>query len=222
MAMMTQKAYAEKRRVTPQYVNKLVQQGKIRLVGKKVDSKQADAAIKAFRRAGRVMPAKKKPAKAAAKPSKRSQPRAAINASKMTLADVDPRSYSGSATANITAIRAMREFVDLQRAVALRDKDNGQLLPADQVLEAERKKNVTLRALLASLPRALAPALATTIEVAECEEILTRALDQVREEFASDPLGLKAAPAATVEVAAESAPAVEIPLASPIAEGASA
>jgi hypothetical protein len=48
--LLSQKDYARRRGVTPQYVNKLVRQGKILLVGKKVDIKQADAAIKAFSR----------------------------------------------------------------------------------------------------------------------------------------------------------------------------
>jgi hypothetical protein len=222
MALMTQKAYADRKGVTPQYVNKLVSQGKIRLVGRKVDPKQADAAILAFRRAGRVLQpkrtanAKKKAAKkkAAKVPSRRM--RAALDGAAPEL--VDPNEFR-TPTGAITASRAVKEYYQALREKTLHEKDTAKLLPAAEVLEAERKKNATLRMLLASLPRTLAHVLAMTVEPAECEAILSRALDQVREEFAADPLGLKAEAAPPME-----APPVEVPVpaAAPVAEGASA
>jgi hypothetical protein len=218
MALMTQKAYADRKGVTPQYVNKLVSQGKIRLVGRKVDPKQADAVIKAYRRSGRVIPAKrakkKSVAKKTAKPAKQPRAERAMGAPEPSL----PGTQRGDATSSLTANRATKEYYEAQQARLDYEKSVGKSLPAAEVLEAERKKNATLRMLLASLPRTLAHVLAMTVEPAECEAILSRALDQVREEFAADPLGLRAEAPPPME-----APAVEIPVpAPPTAEGASA
>lgn len=229
MGLMSQKAYAEKRRVSPQYINKLVSQGKIRKVGRQIDSKQADAAIAAFRRAGRVLKPSRskhtaKPAKKAARKSAKGPkaPRVVVDIDGPAPELLDPSLFR-TPTGSITASRAVSEFYDALRRKTAHERDIGKLLPAEQVLEAERKKNTTLRTLLESLPRALAPMLAVTIEAAECEAIVKRALDQIREEFIADPLGLKSN---DVQVEAPP-PAVEIPVPPPdvppvMAEGASA
>jgi hypothetical protein len=217
MALMTQKAYAERKGVTPQYVNKLVSQGKIRLVGRKVDPKQADAVIKAYKRSGRVIPAKRAKKKAAAKKTARRVKQARVERAMGAPEPSLPGTQRGDATNSLTANRATKEYYEAQQARLDYEKSVGKYLPAVEVLEAERRKNATFCSFLDAVPRAYAPLVANR-DVAECEAVLRRAMSQVREECALDPLQPRAEAAASTE-----APAAEIPVpAAPIAEGASA
>jgi hypothetical protein len=217
MALMTQKAYAERKGVTPQYVNKLVSQGKIRLVGRKVDPKQADAVIKAYKRSGRVIPAKRAKKKAAAKKTARRVKQARVERAMGAPEPSLPGTQRGDATSSLTANRATKEYYEAQQARLDYEKSVGKYLPAIEVLEAERRKNATFCSFLDAVPRAYATQVANR-DVAECEAVLRRMVSQVREECSLDPLLLRAEAAAPTE-----APAVEIPVpAAPTAEGASA
>ena len=153
--LLTQKQYAERRGVSPQYINKLVGQGKIKRVGKKIDLRQADAAIKAWSRAGRVLPARRsKP-----KPARRT---AAAPIEKHH--DPQPRD---SATKSLTAARAERENYQAKLAKLEYEKAVGNLLPREDVLEAERRKNGNIRAGFRALARSMAETLSQATSPAE-------------------------------------------------------
>jgi hypothetical protein len=209
MPLLTQKEYARRKGVTPQYVNKLARQGKIRLVGKKVDPKQADAALKAFRRAGRVIPALRRAKQKAAKPAAR--PKAPL------AAMPEPRN---SATRSLTAARAEREHYQAQMAKLDYEKAFGSLLPRDQVLEAERRKNANIRAKFRQLARSLAPRVSRVSSPAEVEYLLLSEIDLVLGQLAMNPLGIEEPPAPPPEPIASPLPVIEP--AAPIANGANA
>jgi hypothetical protein len=177
-AFMTQKAYAAHKRVSPQYINKLVRQGKIVLVRRKVNVRQANAAIAAHRRPGRVV--KSANARKEVR-SKRSRSRAEKgNAAKLP-----------SATQNLTANRARYEAARAQTAELELARLTRNLLPAAEVLEAERRKNANLRARFRRLARSLAPLLHRATSPAEVEQALLGEIDLVLAELARDPLGIQ-------------------------------
>ena len=187
---MSQKAYAERKGVSPQYVNKLVGQGKILRVGRMIDSKQADQAIKAFARAGRVV------AGSGGKHTAR------VRGPKQPKAKRGPRH---SATQSLTEARAVREHYQAELAKLDYLKTSGELLPRTDVLEAERRKNANLRASFRRIARSLAPELARAVTPADAEKILLGEIDLILEQLAKDPLGLRqesAEPAAAAEILA--------------------
>ena len=177
---MSQKDYAKKKRVTPQYINKLVTQGKIRKgPGGKIDPRQADAAIRAYSRPGKVI----KPAKP------------------KTKADRPPK--PDSATKSLTQWRAKNEQYRAATAELEFKKLNGELLPRDQVLLAEQRKNENIRKKFRALPRAIAKQVADATTPAQAEELLRAEIDRLLDELAKDPLGV--AEQVAVQASAEEA-----------------
>jgi hypothetical protein len=144
--LVTQKEFARRRRVTPQYINKLVRDQVIRLKDGKVDPAQADAAIKA----------KRNP----------------LHPSKLDHHGPAPRAR-GVATGELTKNRAENEKYKALTAKAEYEKMIGALLPAAQVIEAQRRSNQNIRTDLLRLPRAAAVSLAQK-PAAEVEVELTR------------------------------------------------
>jgi len=183
--LLTQKEYARKIGKSPQYVNKLVRQGKIPTVGTKISPRLADAAIKAWSRPGRVV-GKKTPAKAAKR------------------ATGTPRRESE--TAKLTKYRALREKAGAERAELELKALTKQLLPAAEVLEAERRKNANVRASFRRLARSLAPLLHRATSPAEVEQLLLGEIDLVLSELARDPLGVSEVLAAAAPVEQELQP----------------
>jgi hypothetical protein len=201
--LVTQKEYARRRRCTPQYINKLVHTGKIVLVNGRVDVKKADAALQAWQRHGRSKPGKSISAIAKAKPHRSPKPAQTAKAK--------------SATRSLTEARAEREHYAALAAKLDYEKATGELLPRDQVLEAERRKNANIRTRFRRLARSLAPVLAQTSSPGEVERVLLEEIDYQLRELASDPLGL------AVEVPVVQAPAEIIqPPAAPAEERANA
>jgi hypothetical protein len=199
--LVTQKEYARRKRVSPQYVNKLVQQGKIKLVGRRVDVRQADAAVKAWARAGRVIPAKrsaKKPARAK---------RAATSSSEIDKPLAAPRD---SATRSLTAARAQNEYYKAELAKLEYEQKKGELLPRADVLEAERRKNGNIRASLLAIPRIVAPLVFNlqTSSPAEIEELIRQYVCEALDQCARDPLGLEAAIEQVLPIALPVSPAI--------------
>jgi hypothetical protein len=189
--LMTQKEYAELRGVTPQYINKLVKQGKIAKVGKLIDARQADAAIKVFQRAGRVI-----------MPTRRADKEKLVKAEKPRKAPT-PRAPRGSNPETATHWRIEKEKYAALNAKLDHERNMGLLLDRDQVLHAERIKNERIRAALRALPRSLAPVVSKCASAAEAETLLREELDRVLQRLAEDPLGMKesaeAIPAAVAE-----------------------
>lgn len=177
---ITQKQYAERKGVSPQYINKLVRESKIKLVGRMVDTRQADAAIKAWARAGRVVPARRSTKKI---PANRvaARPRA----------DKHPSQPRDSATRSLTAARADRENYQAKLVKLEYEKAVGNLLPREDVLEAERRKNGNIRAGFRRLARSLAPTLSRASAPAEIEQILLEEIDLILGQLARDPLGVE-------------------------------
>jgi hypothetical protein len=194
--LMTQKAFADRIGKSAQYVNKLVNQGKIKRVGKLIDARQAKAAIAAFRRPGRVV--QNAPRRPAAKASSRT-----------VLGSKEP-----SATQNLTKWRAAREESQAKLAEIELQKATRALLPAAEVLEAERRKNANIRASFRRLARSLAPLLHRASSPAEAEQILIGEIDLVLSELARDPLGAQetvlAMPDPQPEMAPPAQPAAEM------------
>lgn len=188
-SLMTQKALAEKIRVSPQYINKLVQQGKIKRVGKLIDARQAKAAIAANRRPGRIIPATVSRQRA----SRKAASSTAGHAGKAT-----------SATQNLTANRARYEAARAQTAELELARLTKALLPAAEVLEAERRKNANVRARFRRLAHSLTPELHHAGSAAVVEQLLLRDIDQVLSELALDPLGVEDTPPAMPEPQPES------------------
>lgn len=181
---LTQKQYAKRAKVTPQYINKLVRQGKIPL-GKdgKIDPRKADRA-RAAHASPMAQAAKKKP-----KAAKRE------NA---------PRS---SATQSLTQARAVRENYQARSAKLDYEQRAGTLLPKAEVLEAERRKNAHLRARFRRIGRPAAAQakakglIAAGRSPAEFEEIVLAEVDAVLKDLAVDPLGFGEVVAPPAELA---------------------
>jgi hypothetical protein len=163
--LLTQKEYAKRKRCTPQYISKLVRQGKIKKVGNRIDARQADAALRDWKREGRVIGRR-----ASSKPKSRAQKKP-------------------SSTGKLYAARADRESFQAKLAELTYKRELGELVPAADVLEAERRKNANFRASFRRLARSLAPLLHRATSPAEVERLLLREIDLVLGELAADPLG---------------------------------
>lgn len=203
--LVSQKEFAATMRVTPQYVNKLVSQGKIRKVGNKIDARQAKAAIAAFHRPGRVVKSTAKRKGSAGKPSAARGPRIVVAGGKPE-----------SATASLTKFRAEREGYQAKLAELDYRKAMRELLPAAEVLEAERRKNANVRTSFRRLARSLAPMLHRASSPADLELTLLAAIDQVLDELARDPLGAQEQPPAMVQPEQEIPSPVEPAIAAPM------
>lgn len=228
MPKMTQAEYAERKGVSPQYVNKLVKQGKIRKVGRFIDSKQADAAIKAFSRSGRVVPAQRKRT-AKARPSAKTSSRRSSHRSLPTHSAPElpptpslPGRARGDATSSLTANRATREYYEALRAQHEYETSIGKLLPADQVIAAERMKNENISTLFRRMPSSIAPLVAMCTNKAEIEDLLRREIYSILEQLSRDPLGMAAREEQRIAESPNVLPMPTLPSPAPeVSEGAS-
>lgn len=169
MALITQKEYARRRKVSAPYINKLVRQGKIVLSRDgKIDPKKADAARKAY-----AQPARKRKAASAGK-----------------LKGGRPVGGRETATGSLTAKRAEREGYEAGLSRLKYERESGELLPRAQVLLAEQKKNANIRNRFRSLARRLAQVLAPEMTPAHVEAVLGEAIAHELTELARDPLGM--------------------------------
>lgn len=198
MVLLTQKAYARRRRITPQYVNKLVRQERIVLKRGLVDPAQADRA--------------RKPIHAmAGRPRKKMRGHNAHGGGRPAR---DPGAShkpngSPSATRSLTAERTRDAGAQASlRELELKERTQ-ELLPAAEVLEAERRKNSNIRLRFRGMARTLAPVMARTAAAADCERLLLEEIDHQLEDLARDPLVLvgpvapPAPPPAVVQTSAE-------------------
>lgn len=218
--LVTQKAYADMRNISPQAVNKMVRAGKIFKVGNKIDVHQADSARVAFARVGtlkakpaRGRKAEKRPKKTA-KLAHRARTHAAPRRDPGHAPEPQlPTSERGSATESLTANRAVKEYWDARRARIDTEEREGKLLPVAAVLEAERRKNENIRNLFRQLPSTLAPIVKRLASEAEVRDYLQREIDFVLERLAKDPLGMQEISAAVMpsEPVLEPAMPIEIP-----------
>lgn len=205
MPLLTQKEYAARIRKTPQYVNKRVKDGTIKLVGRKVDTRQADLALKQTQQrvvarrtaADRPRSQKRWQRKASAVKSK------TVRTQKPTVHAAQPKPPRGT----LTEARTLREQLQAEVVRLDLEQRKGNLLPKAEVLEAERQKNATLKAALRRLPRSLAPTLARMGDPAEVETVLLAEIDLVLERLAADPLGATDAPIAPPPPSLPEAPA---------------
>jgi hypothetical protein len=179
MPRITQAAYAKRKGVTPQYINKLVQRGVIRKIGRMIDPKQADAAI----RRSSVSPERSK-LRATGKKTSSSRPK---KPTKKAQGSPKP----DSATKSLTAAKAMRENFQAKIAELDYEKQIGNLLPREQVVIAEQRKNANIRTQFRKLARSVAPMLSRVSDPAEVENLLREEIDVVLNQLARDPLALQ-------------------------------
>ena len=169
MPLLTQKAYAKHRRVTPQYINRCVRDGVIVLVKGKVDQTKADRALGARHQT---------------KPRRRS-----VGSGQRVTGNASGRPSRGTATSSLTEGRAKKVHYEALQAELSYKLQTGLLLPKAEVLEAERRKNANIRTRFRRLARGLAPLMARTTNAAEAEAILLAEIDAQLSELAADPLG---------------------------------
>lgn len=184
MPRLTQKQYARHIKRSPQYVNKLVRQGKVRL-GRdgKIDAAQADRALAQTRERARTP--------GGGRPKKGSNAHGGGRPPRVRPAAAGPGAPArASATQSLTSARAADAAYQAKLRKLEYEKAVGELLPAAEVREAERRKNANLRTRFRRLPRGVAQRLAyTTRTPAEIERILLEAIDHELAELAADPLG---------------------------------
>lgn len=152
MALISQRAYAKSKNVSPQYINKLVQQGKIKTVDGKIDAAKADAAIERSRDPAHDL--QRKPVASAA-PIIREQ-----NPGQVTFLQA----------------RTVREQIKAKLDKLEYDRRTGKLVESEKVKEVAENafKNVRDRFLM--LPRSLSAVLAACSKPSEAEKILTDAI----------------------------------------------
>ena len=95
-----------------------------------------------------------------------------------------------SDTFRLTKYRAQREKAQAERAELELRAFTASLVPAAEVLEAERRKNANIRASFRRLARALAPQLDRAGSPAEIERLLLAEIDLALSELARDPMGV--------------------------------
>jgi hypothetical protein len=192
MSLLTQKAYAKHRKVSPQYVNTLVRKRRIPVNRNGlINVKRADAILNATRRLGRIAPRHRQRGQGLAPGSTRRP----------------------SDTTTLTGWRAQTEEFKARQAKLEYEHSLKTLLPAAEVLEAERRKNSNIRASLRRVARDLAPevkAVAASASIAEIEALVLKQIDEALGELAADPLG---ACTAGGTIAAAEAPAAKPSLA---------
>jgi hypothetical protein len=209
--LLSQKQYAQRKRVSPQYVNKLVREGKITLeAGGKIDPKKADAMLEVFRRPGRVKGKRLgvKATKAAKKTTTTRRTSAAAEA-KPRRVHVAPAEKPTSATRSLAAARAERE--DWQAKLARLDYEerSGKLLPADEVVKAQEQKNVNFKTQLFRTLNVLVPILGRCRDDHERKEVLFTGARELLEALSRDPLGLRTAEVTEVEAGVQTS--AEVP-----------
>jgi hypothetical protein len=175
MALLTQKEYARRRKLSASYVNRLVRRGAIQLKNGLVDPAQADEA-RAPQRPSAIRPRHKgSNAHGGGRPARANG-----------AGDFAPP--KPSATASLTNARAADAGFQARLRQLEWQERTKQLLPAAEVLDAERRKNANIRLRFRGLARVLAPLMARTASAADCERLLLEEIDHQLEELARDPL----------------------------------
>jgi hypothetical protein len=152
MALLSQRAYAKSRGVSPQYVNKLVLQGKIPTVEGKINPAKADAAIERGRDPAHDL--------------QRKQP----------VSQVPVQREQSAGSVSFLQARTVREQIKAKLDKLEYDRRTGKLVEAEKVKEAAESAFKNTRDRLLILPRSLSAALAATSKPAEAEQILTDAI----------------------------------------------
>jgi hypothetical protein len=198
--LLTQKEFARRKGVTPQYVNKLVREGRIRLVDGKVDPKQASEAIATRRHAGKK--AYKAPKKKTAVAKKKAPAKPAPCTVYVSAAKAE------SKTKTLTDARLHNEVLKGKQMQLELDERMGKLLPADEVIAAEQRKNGNIRMRLRRVARSVASLVARMTSAVDIEQYLLGEIDAQLNELSADPLGLKPVePEEPVQASAETVPA---------------
>lgn len=196
MGLVTQKSIAQRFGVTPQYVNKLVLQGRIKPVGKRVQEHQAVAAMKALGKSER-RPAAKKTAKKPVRPVSPRPAKAPVVREPRQSSDTKTQAFWKAQELEFKAKNAQLEY----------EKNAGLWLARQRVVELEQRKNATIKEKFSQLPRSLAQRLARLTSPAEVESVLRDEVYLVLTLLASDPLGMaEAVPAAAPVEEVEQAP----------------
>jgi hypothetical protein len=186
---MTQKQYARHRGVTPQYVNKLVLQGKIELNRDgRIDPKKADAVLQAWARPGAKTTKRKAAAKKAGKASAKSRAKKPRK-KQPEASETAPR--RGSATGQLTAWRAKEIEMKAKLAEIDLQLRTREALPRAEVVTSLQLVFKNFQTALRRLARALPPRLHGHV-FAKQEEILLEDFDVLLRELDRDPLGLSA------------------------------
>jgi hypothetical protein len=169
MTLLSQRAYAKSRGVSPQYVNKLVLQGKIPTVEGKINPVKADAAIERGRDPAHDL--------------QRKQPVPAVPSGTGTRVQV--REQSPGSVSFLQA-RTVREQIKAKLDKLEYDRRTGKLVEAEKVKEAAESAFKNTRDRLLILPRSLSAALAATSKPAEAEQILTDAIFNALQGLSTD------------------------------------
>lgn len=195
--LITQKEYARRRRVTPQYVSKLVRRGVVELRDGLVDPKQADASRAAVAQPGRTAGKKTAAKKAAAKGGKASAAkRAASRKQGEARTGTTGAAATGSAiqkarSASGTVVfwKAQREEAEAKLKQLELQRQNNELLPRAEVKEAQERQNANVKMRIRRLARSVAPRLTGVNSAAEIERTLLEEIDLVLDELATNPFG---------------------------------
>ena len=173
---VSQSEFARLIKKTPQYVNKLVKQGKVILHNKKVDVKEAKAAIASVKRASNILgdkfnkEQKGKGAKGAA------EDRAAGETKE---ADEDVKNTSKA----IQKARLLQEINAAKLKEIEYKKSIKELIPASIVDQEMAKVAEVLRSKLLSLPNRAAPKLVLLKTSHEMQVCLDKEINLILEEF---------------------------------------
>jgi hypothetical protein len=191
---LNQKQYAAHRGVKPQYISRLVREGRIPTTREGlIDVARADRAL------GPRVNAPRMNSRRSASASKATHSRRpSAHASKPASALAGGHK---SATGSLTEARARKVLAEAQSAELALARERGELLSRDEVLAAQRKQNTNIRARLRMLPRAAAGVLAPVSSPAEIERLLLELIDRELADLARDPLNPQ--PSAPVQTSAE-------------------
>jgi hypothetical protein len=157
--LITQKAYAESKGWNPSYICKLVKQGKIRLVDKKIDPEVADAALKAM---------------------KPNQPRVDKPPARVDRGDLGSisNSYMQARTVHET-YRAKKERLEFERM-------SGKLIYIRDVQRFQEQVNSNIRSRLLQLPSKLAQRIVGTDDQAKIKAIVEAEIHETLTELSQN------------------------------------
>ncbi|MFL6437472.1 MAG: hypothetical protein ACJ71Q_07830 [Terriglobales bacterium] len=164
--MLSQRAYAKRKGVSPQYINKLVLQGKIPTINGQIDPGKADAALENNRDPAHQGHRKEVPRAA--------EPRVSI-----------PREQSRGSL-NFLEARTIREQIKAKLDKLEYDRRTGKLVESEKVKEVAENAFKNVRDRLLILPRTLSAVLAGTSKASEAEQILTDAIFNALEGLSTD------------------------------------
>src|SRR4051812_24072212 len=164
--MLSQRAYAKLKGVSPQYINKLVLQGKIPMVNGQIDPAKADTALENNRDPAHQGHRKDVP--------RATEPRVSA-----------PREQSRGSL-NFLEARTIREQIKAKLDKLEYDRRTGKLVEAEKVKEAAESAFRNTRDRLLILPRSLSAVLAATSKPAEAEQILTDAIFNALQGLSND------------------------------------